>query len=793
MGLHTGEPQRTAEGYTGLDLHRAARICAAGHGGQVLVSEVTASAVRHRLPDGVQLQDLGLHHLKDLVQPEQLYQLDVRGLAVDFPPLRSLGSRPNNLPTPPTPLFGREHEVEQLVQLLRRDEVRLLTLTGAGGSGKTRLALAVAERVSRDYGDGVLFVDLSPIADRALVASTIARALDVQEGDGGPLIDALRAVLRGRRLLLVLDNFEQVVEAAPLLTDLLSSSSGLTLLVTSRVLLRISGEREYAVQPLAVPVVGDRGQRIPVRTGPPEEYLRYGAVALFVERAQHARSGFRLTDENAAPVADICTRLDGLPLAIELAAARSRILSPQALLARLDHRLALLTGGARDLPARQQTLRNTIGWSYDLLTPAEQSLFRQLAVFVGGCSLEAVEAICNAEDLLGGAVLDGIASLIDESLLRPIDQTHNEPRFTMLETIREFALEQLVASGEADELHRLHAEYFVTVAERAEPQLFGTEQTAWLTRLEVEHDNYRAALAWTLSANLPEQALRIAVSLRRFWLIRGHVVEGRRWLERCLAAGAALPPALHSDGLNAAGDLARVQGDYPAARRHFQEGLAIRRHLGDTAGVVWSLNYLGLVASHQEDYAAARSYFEEGVTLTRPLGDPRQLGFLLHNLGDAAREEGDYGTARALLEECLGLCRAAHDAIGVAMALTGLGEVVTAQGDVETARALLTEGLETAIGAGDKRRIAFVLSDLAVLAATEGRTARALRLAGAGAALEEAMGSAPPPRWAALVRSRLDAARTSIGEETAAAAFAEGRALSLDEAVALALEQTAGA
>ncbi len=498
MGLHTGEPTRTPEGYAGLDVHRGARICDAAHGGQVVLSELTTKLVEPDLPAGVTLRDLSEHRLKDLARPEHLFQLVIAGLPADFAPLHSLDTRPNNIPIPPTRLIGREREIQAVRDLLRREDTRLVTLTGPGGTGKTRLGIGVAAELLHEFRDGAFFVALAPVADPETVSSAIAQALGVREAEGRPLQESLADFLRGKEALLVLDNLEHLPSAAPLVADLLRAHPGLRALVTSRAALRLSGEQEFPVSPLALP---DMTHLPPVAA-----LAHYAAVALFIERAARVRPDFTVTAGNAALVAAICARLDGLPLAIELAAARIKLLPPRALLARLGRgpagsSLRLLTGGARDLPARQQTLRDTIAWSYNLLTPEEQRLFRRLAVFGGGCTLETAEAVLHGGPAGGGApegsaidVADGLASLADKSLLRQDEGADGEPRFLMLETIREFGLEELAASGEEAVFRERHAGYFRALVEAAGAILFSTTRDR--VRLAVERDNIEAALRW---------------------------------------------------------------------------------------------------------------------------------------------------------------------------------------------------------------------------------------------------------------------------------------------------------
>lgn len=497
IGLHTGEPMLTADGYIGMDVHHAARIMSAGYGGQILLSPTAHQLVEQHLPADTYLQDLGEHRLKDLQRPSHLFQLSLKDLPANFPPLKTLDTHPNNLPIQPTPFIGREKEVAAVTRLLKRPDVRLVTLTGPGGVGKTRLALHVAAELADDFADGVFVVALAPLNDPTQVVPAIAQTLAISEASDRPLFTLLQAFLKEKQLLLLLDNFEQVGDAAVMLAELLAACHRLKIMVTSRMRLQVRAEHEFVVPPLSVPTL----KHLPDL----KAISHYEAVALFIERAQATKPDFSVTNANAPAVAAICAHLDGLPLAIELAAARVKHFSPHTLLARLEQGLSILSGGARDLPARQQTLRGAIAWSYDLLSPEEQKLFRHLAVFVDGWSLEAAEAICMARGRLAEDMLDGMASLVDKSLLRQEESAAGETRFWMLQTLREFGMEQLVVRGELEVTRQAHAEYYLRLAEEAQPSLQATEQGRWLARLEQEQE----------PAGVPLLAVRTSTRRRR--------------------------------------------------------------------------------------------------------------------------------------------------------------------------------------------------------------------------------------------------------------------------------------
>jgi predicted ATPase/class 3 adenylate cyclase len=779
-GIHTGEPTLTAEGYVGIDVHRAARICAAGHGGQVLLSQST----RELLGGDTALADLGEHRLKDLREPLRLYQLGHE----DFPPPKTLNT--TNLPIQPTPLVGRRGELEMMVALLRRPEMRLLTLTGPGGTGKTRLALHVAAELVDEFQDGVFLVPLAPIRDPDLVVPTIAHAVGVKETSGESLLAALLGYLKGRTLLLVLDNVEHVLVAASQFSELLAAAAQLKILATSRARLHLSAEHELPVQPLG----------------------EADAVELFVERARAVKSDFE--PDEAVP--EICGRLDGLPLAVELAAARVKVLPPHALLTRLDRRLALLTGGPSDVPERQRTLRATMEWSYELLPQPEQELFARLAVFAGGFTLEAVEDVCDAD-------LDALSTLVDESLVQCEEGLDDDVRFAMLETIREYALERLAASREEQALRRRHADRFLALAEDAEPHILRADQLAWLDRLRADHNNFRAALAWALERSEVELALRLIGSLRRAWVAVGYVSEARGWLEAALDASDGMHGWIRAKALYGLGRVALVQGDYTEAVPRLEESAALYRDLGNAQGLVYSLADLAWIATacgeHERarslaeeavadarsagdevtlaaalhslacahldhgEYARARQLFEESLALRRRLGDKRNIANSLSFLGATALLERDYARARTLLDESVSLGRDLSNLLVVSAALANLALVSLAECDVERASSLAAESLTLSAELGDKRTIVECLHALAAVSSARRDSLRCAVLSGAAEALHAASRTSPSPAERAVGEPALATARTDLGEEAFDAALAQGRKLTVDEAV----------
>lgn len=703
MGLHSGTPLVTDEGYVGEDVHRAARIAAAGHGRQIVVSASTAA-----LLDTEQLRDLGPHRLKDLTAPQRLYQVG-NG---EFPPLKSLNQ--TNLPVQATALIGRDRELREVRALLCRADARLVTLTGAGGSGKTRLALQVGAESSDEFVDGVFFVSLAPIRNPTLIVPTIAQTIGVREQGPEPLIDTLKDYLRAKQVLLILDNFEQIAEAASSVAAAFSGARSLRLLVTSRVPLHLTGERTYEVPPLALPNL----HHLPDLAA----LMEYEAVALFVERAQAVKSSFAVTNDNAPAVAEICVRLDGLPLALELAAARIRVLPPQALLSRLDQRLGLLTGGARDLEARQRTLRATIDWSYELLSREEKALFARLSVFAAGCRFEAAEAVCAENERPGLDLLDGLQSLVEKSLVREREDPDGAPRFWLFETVREYAQERLRDTGEDDAIRRLAADYFLSFVELVGKDL--QRDPAVVELCELELPNLRETREWLRREGLAARELALAADLWWLFLTRGRWTEGRLWLDGALEQDGG-ETRVRGRALEGASDLAYRCGDLERSYLYGNELLALGGVMRDDAAKAIGWCHLGRVAQKRGDLEQAAHDFRESLRLSR--GTPYST-YPLGCLGWVALETGAYDEANRLFTEAHELDRKTDNRRQLAFSYSELAFVALLTERLDDAQHLLECSIAAAVAMGDMSAFERGLQGLAALYALHGESREAARL-----------------------------------------------------------------
>lgn len=807
MGIDAGEVVPIQGGFRGKALNLAARLCSLAGPFEVFASEdVVAQAER---VEGLAYVERGRVQLKGFPDPIRVvHVLPQEDLPESFPPLVSLIARPSNLPLQITPFIGREREIDEIAALILREDVRLLTLTGPGGTGKTRLALQVGAAVLDHFERGVFFVNLASLADPDLVPSAIASTLKVKEAPGEDILTTLIAYLSDREMLLVLDNFEHLLEAAGAVGDMLVGCPRLKILVTSRARLHLSAEHVYPVPALSVPDLS----RLPV----PEELSQYDAVALFIERAQAVKPGFAVTNDNAPAVAEICARLDGLPLAIELAAARLTLFPPAALLSRLTSRLKLLTGGAKDRPTRQQTLRGAIDWSYSLLSPAEQALFARLSAFAGGCSFEAAEAVCNPDGELD--LLEGLASLVDKSLLR--QEGDDEPRFTMLETIREYAVETLRERGERASVHRVHATYFLQLAEEVEPDRDPATAEHWLERMASEKDNLRAALDWLLRDGAAEEAARLAAALWFFWSAQGLFHEGRQRLE-AVVAQPDLSARIRSRALLRLGYFASHQGALADVQKAAEEARDLARSAGDVGTEFEAVADLAFLAIQRGNADDARLLQDECARLAARSGDGTHAAVVLRMRGFSAAEDGDLDRAGRLFSEEATLRR--DPAIGgdLAGALINVGWAALERGDLDGAEAAHAESLALVgrrsqgtvsrlglagvalereeydlalrrygdllsyfLEGGFLPELCGCLEGIAQVAAVHGRGTLAAQLMGATGSVYERMGR--PHQLAAREQRRLDGARSAIGEAAWASEYAQGRALPLDDAVRLA-------
>jgi predicted ATPase/class 3 adenylate cyclase len=809
MALHAGAAEERDGDYFGPPVNRVARLLATAHGGQILVSQAVEQLVRDALPEGVALRDLGQHRLKDLERPEYVFQLLAPGLAADFPPLNSLDARSTNLPAQLTPFIGREQQLRDVIGLLRHDRTRLVTLTGPGGIGKTRLGLQIAAELSDDFANGVWWVPLANVTNPGAVGSAIGLALDIQENGAEPFATTLGHHIKKKRLLLVLDNFEHVLEGASVVAALLRDCPGVRVLATSREALMIAGEQIYQVPTMT----------LPPRSEPPYINLeQYEGVQLFLARAREKRHDFALTTANAVAIVEICRLADGLPLGIELAAARIGYFpSLHELQARLAKRLPELKRRAPDLTPRLQTMRASIAWSYDLLNAPDRALFRRLAVFAGGFTLDAAQAICASRDVETVEVMEGLESLVDKSLVQA-EASADGARYRMLETIREYGVEQLAACGEEAHVRAAHARYYSALVEQAGPGLSREPEPSWLDRLEIEHANLRAALEWSLDQSDPALCLRLASNLRPFWQIRGFLRDGYQWLERALAKGQSAPPTTRAAVLFDLGRLAFDLGDYARAPGYFETSLTLRRELDDKPGVVESLTNLGMAVAARGQAARARALHQEALEISRELGDPQGVASSLYRLGDLALEEGELAGARSLYREALDMTGQQEDSLFVANLHFMLGVAARLEGDGRAAIESIERGLVLFHRVGNRMGIANAhlelghanrlvgkdeqaerhyiealglfremgsgpgivegIEGLALIAAAHGRLARAAVLVGAASTWRKKLEHPFAPPADRFAQERLVEETQQIHME----AFFKGQAMSLEQA-----------
>jgi predicted ATPase/class 3 adenylate cyclase len=779
MGLHTGEVEVRGQHYFGTALYRCARLMAIGHGGQTLVSDATSQLVRDSLPTGASLQDEGTHRLKDLASPERVWQLIHPDLPAEFPPLRSLGGVPNNLPAQLTNFVGRERERAEVAQLLRG--ARLLTLVGAGGAGKTRLALHVAADVLEECADGVYLVELASLADPGLIPHSLAAALGLREEPGQPLLGTVVQYLQPKNLLLVLDNCEHLLSGCAEVADrLLRTCPQLRVLATSREPLEVAGETSWRVPSLPVPGPGE--------TPPIEQLTQYDAVRLFIDRARSALGTFSVTNQTAPALAQLCWRLDGIPLAIELAATRVTSLSLEQIAARVDDRFRLLTGGSRTALPRHQTLRAAVDWSYDLLTLVERALFDRLSVFAGGWTLEAAEAVCAGGLIDPDDVLDLLTHLVDKSLVLAEARAAGEMRYRMLETLRQYATEKLHGSGDAQSVQQRHRDWCLVLAETAEPELWGPKQVEWFDRLDTELDNLRTALDFSRTAGAPE-GLRLATVLWHFWEVRGRLSEGRDWLTTLLSStGDEKPIGGRALALAAAAYLGLWLGDLEASVAYAEAARRMALEVGDDFAVAFSMTVLGLTSRFQGDTATAVVLLEDAVSRWRRLDEPRGVYNAMLLLGNVMALQGQFDQAASLFERGLAEARQHGDVWSTAGASIAYARLALLQGDLDRARALGRESLVLYDAFADMRSVAICLHLLARVEVAAGSADRAARLLGAA---ETTAGTIHVDRLFAVVGGSHDdnvaKLQALLGEAALQAALGAGRAMAEKEAVAYAL------
>ena len=818
MGLHTGEPISTSGRYVGLDVHRVARICAAGHGGQILLSQTTRELVATDPHRGISLRDLGEHRFKDLATPQRLFQVVTVDLPADFPALKSLNPLSNNLPRQLTSFIGREQDIVEVKREL--STAYLVTLTGTGGAGKTRLALQVAAGLLAQFPDGVWLAQLAPLSDPTLVPKALASALGIPEQPGRPLTETVVAYLRPRAALLLLDNCEHLLQAcASLANALLQRCPNVRVLATSREALGITGELIYRVPSLSLPDL--------TRLPPLEALTQYEAVRLFVDRAAVSKPGFRVTGSNAMAVAQVTTRLDGIPLAIELAAARVKALPVDVIVARLDDQFRLLRGGSRTALPRHRTLRATLDWSYDLLSDPERMLLRRLSVFAGGFTLEAAEQICAGDGIDASDILDVLTRLIDKSLV-VFEEREERARYSLLESVRQYGRETLLETHDDAAVRERHRDHFLRLAEDAEPHFWGAEEGEWLDRLEGEHDNLRAAIAWSAQSGDAPAVLRLIGAVGWFWYRHGHWSEGRDWARKALEGATDVGPAARLGALQTSETLATAQGDAEEGVRLGEEALQLATQLGskreigrslyalghaitvfmgdwqradtmltesfilsseagDTVTAGSALRFRGIVALRNKDYAQARDLLTKSAALYRRIGYKRGIALAAQTLGYVSYQEQNYVEAGALLQESETLYQGIHDEESRALGLVALGNVARKSGDLTKAARCLKDALIIQQKMGAKGRIALTLESIAALSAAHGFMPRAAHLFGAATSHkpEGAGVSLRPPDRNELIKS----VRAGLGDAAFADAWAVGEDMTLEQAIEYALSE----
>lgn len=782
MALHTGAVENRDNDYFGPPLNRVARLLSTGHGGQTLLTQATQELLRDSLPPTATLRDLGMHQLKDLARPEQIYQLQHPGLPESFPALKSLSNHPNNLPQQVTSFIGREKELAEVQERLA--QTRLLTLTGAGGSGKSRLSLQAAADLLERFPDGVFLVELAPLADPDLVVQTTASVLNFKDGGKQPILTSLTEALRAKSLLLLLDNCEHVLDASAKLADaLIRSCPGVKILATSREGLGIAGESTYRVPSLSLPN--------PKQVQTAESLSHFESVRLFIDRALQTQPNFQVTNVNAPTIASICYRLDGIPLALELAAARTRSLSVEDISAKLDQRFRLLTGGSRTALPRQQTLRSLIDWSYDLLSVAERALLCRLSVFAGGWTLESAEAVCTGGDVEDWEVLDLLTSLCDKSLVLA-EPTATSMRYRLLETMRQYARDRLLERSEGEALRNKHLAFFLAFAQRLEPKIASPQQKEALDLFGEELDNFRTAFEWSRTA--PEHAemgMRLVLMTDYFIRHRISFTEGREQAYRAMELSENMSPSLRASGLYTLGGYATASQDFENAYRFMQQSLEIRQGLNEQRGIAQIFNMLGLLANYQKDYALAQQRYKASLAIHRELGNRRGVATVLSNMGNNAMYQGDSAAALAFYEESLQIKQEDGDPHGIYTTLYSLGERNMMLQNYNGAEAMFRECLDLSVKHNIKSAIAWILNSLGGVFAANNSLGNAMRLWGQAERLIEETGEPLSPQERGNLKVRIAEARAALDDDAAFdAAWQEGRAMSLEQAVALAQEKS---